>query len=318
MLDRINNYVAGHCGKQLRPMLTLLTAKALGSGCDKNVVRIAAASEMLHNATLIHDDVADGSLLRRGVPTAMAKYGADSAVLVGDFWLSRAIDMVIDHPDRRVLKKFGNCLKELAEGEIHQIEKAARLDTTLEDYFEIIRRKTASLFDVAMVSAAYSVGASESDTQAIASYALHYGRAFQIMDDIFDYSPGLSTGKPYGQDIAEKKITLPLLGFIANAPKKVSRDFLKKVKERCPNRSGMTCVIPSLVADGPNTSPPTCSGVSEISKEAIELVHQYGGIEYAKGFLEKESQAAINALTTLPDSEAKDYLKALAAASRAS
>ena len=299
MLDRINNYVAGHCGKQLRPMLTLLTAKALGSGCDKNVVRIAAASEMLHNATLIHDDVADGSLLRRGVPTAMAKYGADSAVLVGDFWLSRAIDMVIDHPDRRVLKKFGNCLKELAEGEIHQIEKAARLDTTLEDYFEIIRRKTASLFDVAMVSAAYSVGASESDTQAIASYALHYGRAFQIMDDIFDYSPGLSTGKPYGQDIAEKKITLPLLGFIANAPKKVSRDFLKKVKERCPNRVGH-------------------DGVSDISAEAIELVHQYGGIEYAKGFLEKESQAAIEALGALPDSEAKDYLKALAAASRAS
>ena len=174
----------------------------------ERVLRCAAASELLHTATLMHDDVADDAPVRRGVPTVMALYSPTTAVLIGDFWLSRAMNLIIDHPDKRVLHIFSKCLGDLAEGEMLQLQRAAKLDLTEDDYRQVIYCKTTSLFEAAVVSGAYSVEAAEPQIAACRAYAYHLGQAFQMRDDILDYSPELSSGKPTGQDILEKKITL--------------------------------------------------------------------------------------------------------------
>lgn len=280
LLKKSNRYLLEHGGKKLRPMFTLLVARVLRGLADGRVLRCAAASELLHTATLIHDDVADDAPTRRGVPTMKALYSPSTAVLLGDFWLSRAMDLVIDHPDKRVLHIFSKCLGDLAEGEMLQLEKAQRLDTTEEDYRRIIYCKTTSLFEAAMVSAAYSVEASEAETACIRAYARHVGQAFQMRDDMLDYSPGLSIGKPTGQDILEKKITLPLFGLFRAAPASVVRELKRRMKE-------------------PDASLP---------QEAIGLVEQYGGMAYAQEQLSAELAAAARALDPVPDSEAKTFL----------
>ena len=214
LLGKVNRFILEHGGKKLRPTFTLLTAQALVGACDERVVSCAAASELLHTATLLHDDVADEATVRRGAPTVMALYAPSTAVLVGDFWLSRAMDLIIDHPDKRVLHAFSKCLDDLARGEMLQLERAEKGDTTEEDYRRIIYCKTTSLFEAAMVSAACSVGAGETETEIFRTYARHIGQAFQMMDDILDYSPELSIGKPTGQDFRDRKITLPLIGAL--------------------------------------------------------------------------------------------------------
>lgn len=284
LLDKVNSYVAAHGGKQLRPTFTLLIAKALRGFCDDYVTDCAASAELLHTATLLHDDVADDSPVRRGAPTVRALYSPTSSVLVGDFWLSRAVDLIIDHPDKRVLKVFSKCLNDLAEGEMLQLEKASMLDTTEDDYIRIIYRKTASLFEASILSAAYSVKADERELAACKGYAYHLGLAFQIMDDILDYSPELATGKPTGQDIVEKKVTLPLLGLFASAPRRVE----KEIRERMRN------------AD------------TALAADAIRLVKQYDGCGYAMKRLREESSLAINAISALKESEARNYLEKLA------
>jgi len=227
----------------------------------------------------MHDDVADNAAYRHGVPTLMKLYSPTTAVLVGDFWLSRAMDLVIDHPDRRVLHIFSKCLGDLARGEMIQLEKASRLDTTEEDYRQIIYCKTTSLFEAAMLSAAYSVEATDAEVESIRRYAFHIGQSFQMMDDILDYSPELSTGKPTGQDILEKKITLPLFGLFARAPK-IVRELKRRMKQ-------------------PDAA---------LSGDAVSLVRQYGALSYARERLDDEVRMAVEALAPLPDSEAKDYL----------
>lgn len=284
LLEKINGYLIERSGKQLRPLLALLVSSALRGGCNDRVVRCATAAELLHTATLLHDDVADNSPERRGNPTVMALYSPTTAVLVGDFWLSRAIGLIVDHPDKRVLKAFSKCLEDLAEGEMLQLQKAGTLDTTEQDYRGIIYRKTASLFEAAVISSAYSVEASSDELEAVKSYAYHLGMSFQMMDDILDYSPELSIGKPTGQDLLEKKITLPLLGLFANAPAKVVKKIL----------SGMKTPDAGL------------------SAETLALVKEYGGLEFAREKLLSETVAAEQALAPLPDSDAKSHLVSLA------
>lgn len=284
LLDKANRFILEHGGKKLRPTFTLLIAQALKGECNERVVRCAAASELLHTATLMHDDVADDAPTRRGVPTVMALYSPTTAVLLGDFWLSRAMDLIIDHPDKRVLHIFSKCLGDLAEGEMLQLEKADKLDTTEEDYRRIIYSKTTSLFESAMVSSAYSVEAGDEEVDCCRSYAYHVGQSFQIMDDILDYSPEASTGKPTGQDILEKKITLPLFGLFRNAPHKVTRELLRRMKN-------------------PDNALPM---------DAVSLVRQYDGLAYAREKLNAEVSAAIEALKPLSPSQAKAYLERLA------
>ena len=284
LLDKANRFIIEHGGKKLRPTFALLIAQALRGMCNEFVIKCAAASEILHTATLIHDDVADNAPTRRGVPTMSALYSPSTAVLLGDFWLSRAMDLIIDHPDRRVLHIYSKCLCDLAEGEMLQLEKAEKSDTDEEAYRSIIYRKTTSLFEAGILSAAYSVEASEDELACCKDYAFHIGQSFQMMDDILDYSPELSTGKPAGQDILEKKITLPLLGLFAKAPAKLVKDVRKRIKN------------------------PDSSLVQEI----MEMVREYGGMEYARQRLAAEIQAAKLALRPLEDTQAKNCLEDLA------
>lgn len=284
LLDKANQYLLGHGGKKLRPLFTLLIAKALRGDCNERVVRCAAASELLHTATLLHDDVADNSPTRRGVPTMMTVYSPTTAVLLGDYWLSKAMDLIIDHPDKRVLHIFSKCLADLAGGEMLQLEKAEKADTTEDDYRRIIYCKTTSLFEACMVSAACSVEASDEEIEQCRIYARHIGQAFQMRDDMLDYSPELSIGKPTGQDILEKKITLPLFGLFAKAPRSVVREVRRRMKK-------------------PD---------SELVFDVFAWVREYDAMSFARERLDAEIRQALEVLAAFPASQSRDYLEKMA------
>lgn len=289
LLNKTNESIISHSGKQLRPLLTILFARACNGGqITEATVRYAAAAELLHNATLLHDDVADSSATRRGVPTIMSLMGPSVAVLIGDYWLVRALDSILtDAPsDPAVLKIFSRTLSALAEGELLQLQKAQNGDTVEADYLRIIYNKTASLFEAACLSAALSVGASKEMEQAAIDYAVALGNAFQIQDDILDYSGTDSVGKPLGVDVLEQKITIPLLGALAN----VSEQEQARVR--------------SLVND--------IVGHPEHRDEIVAFVKANGGIEYSKMRLNEYVDMAVKALDVLPDSQEKEFLKTLA------
>ena len=281
ILNKVNRYVAERSGKQLRPILCLLAAQLCSGSCTDASVRSAVAAEMIHTATLMHDDVADMSDTRRGFPTVSAMLSPRAAVLVGDFWLSRGVTAILDTEDGEIFRYYTICLGELAEGEMFQIEKAASLDTTFDDYIFIISHKTSSLFRAAMKSGARSVDASEKAMAAVDDFALHLGCAFQMRDDILDYSPSLDIGKPTGQDIRERKITMPLIGAFENA-----------------GSSARAAVIAGIEA--------------ERYEGVLPFVLENGGIEYAQRVLEQETALAVAALDTFPDNAARRILISLA------
>ena len=284
LLKDTNDNIILHSGKMLRPLISLLIARALGiPGGDS--LRYAAASELLHNATLMHDDVADESSERRGYPTVSALLGPSAAVLVGDFWLAKAVELVLgsEHYEK-VVRYFSKTLTDLTEGEMLQMEKASSTDTREEDYFRIIRCKTASLFEAAGVSAAYSVNASEDYVRVAEDYAVAFGTAFQIKDDILDYAGTDSLGKPVGVDLRERKITLPLLGALRSLAD--DSDMRRKIRE-----------IPS--------HPEYCAQIRD-------FVLSHGGIEYATARLEEYIGKAVAALAPVPDSPAKEALVEIA------
>ena len=291
VLNMTNSRILEHSGKQLRPLLALLVARACSGGRLTDAgISYAAAAELLHNATLLHDDVADSSDQRRGVPTIRSLMGPSVSVLVGDFWLVRAMECILgcDTPlDGRVIRLFSRTLSDLAEGEMFQLQKAETCDTDEEDYGRIIFNKTASLFEAAAVSAAISVNASQEQEQAVRVYAVSLGMAFQIRDDIFDYSPSSSqVGKPVGVDILEQKMTLPLLGAISNAA------------------DGRAAEIRSKVMD--------IGAHPEYRDEIIAFVRSEGGIEYAASRLQEYLAEARAALGLLPETEERDFLSELA------
>lgn len=289
LLNKTNESILSNSGKQLRPLLTLLFARACSGGkVTEATIRYAAAAELLHNATLLHDDVADCSEKRRGVPTIMSLMGPSVAVLIGDYWLVKALDSILaDAPsDASVLKIFSRTLSALAEGELLQLQKAQSGDTVEEDYLRIIYNKTASLFEAACLSAALSVGATKQMEQAAIDYAVALGNAFQIQDDILDYSGTDSVGKPLGVDVLEQKITIPLLGALANVSEQ------EQVRVR------------SLVND--------IVGHPEHRDEIVAFVRENGGLEYARVRLGEYVDMAVHALDVLPDSQEKGYLTALA------
>lgn len=294
-LRHLNEEVLSHAGKQLRPLLCLLVARACekptghpveSASLPEQTLRYAVAGELLHNATLLHDDVADASDLRRGRPTVRSLFGADVSVLLGDYWLSRAVDAVVgqDHFDAGVVRIFTRTLRDLAEGEMLQLEKAASGDTDEAAYLRIIYGKTASLFETCAVSGACSVAADESYRQAAATYARNIGLAFQIRDDIFDYSPEWNTGKPSCEDIVEKKITLPLLGAFENAA-----------------HQGETDLRAAIVR-----------GAEDIREKVLAYVREHDGIAYAQRRLEDFLKEALSALELFPESRWKEGLQYLA------
>lgn len=289
LLDKTNESILSHSGKQLRPLLTVLFARACAGGAiTEATIRYASAAELLHNATLLHDDVADGSDKRRGVPTIMSLMGPSISVLIGDYWLVKALDLILsDAPsDPVVLKIFSKTLSALAEGELLQLQKAQNGDTVEADYLRIIYNKTASLFEAACVSAALSVEAPEHMQKAAREYSVALGNAFQIQDDILDYCGSDSVGKPLGVDILEQKITIPLLGAFAN----VSDQEEARVR--------------ALVND--------IVGHPEHKDAIVEFVKTNGGIDYARRRLNEYVDEAVSALEALPDSKEKDFLVHLA------
>lgn len=288
LLNAINSGLLEHPGKQLRPMLALLMARACspqGRTC-RDSIRFAIASELLHNATLLHDDVADESDQRRGYPTVRALIGPSASVLVGDFWLVRAVRSILDaeQGQNMAISLFSKTLSDLAEGEMLQLQKADSGDTVLGDYLDIIYRKTASLFVSTMTLAAVSVGASEEMKDAAAGYGRFLGLAFQMRDDIFDYMPAAEIGKPVGIDIVERKITLPLLCALDN----VGEDERKRIR-------GMIV----------NMSP-------ERREEIMAFVRDNGGLEGAQTVLDEYTAKAVAALSALPASRDRDILEKLA------
>lgn len=289
LLNATNETILGHAGKQLRPIVSLLVARACGGGkATEDSIRYAAASELLHNATLLHDDVADSSSVRRGVPTVMAVLGGPASVLLGDYWLVKAMDNILASSSHgnEVIKIFSKTLSCLAEGEMLQLQKASSGDTVEEDYFRIIYSKTASLFESTCVSAAISVNASKEWVEAVRSYAVSLGMAFQIKDDIFDYTGGKGIGKPVGIDLDEQKITLPLLGALEAAPKERAiqvREMILNIREHPDHK-----------------------------EEIVAFVREWKGIEYAVSRLEEYVSKAVGALAALPDSQEKDYLVKIA------
>ncbi len=290
LLNATNASILSHSGKQLRPLLSLMIARAC-SGLDSlpdASVRYAAASELLHNATLLHDDVADESDRRRGVPTIVSLMGPSVSVLVGDYWLVKAVELLLadSDGDMRVIRIFSKTLGDLAEGEMLQLQKAQSGDTSQEDYLRIIYNKTASLFEAACVSAAISVGASDVYEKAARDYAVSLGLAFQIKDDILDYAGTDSVGKPLGVDILEQKITMPLLGAFVNAGAEEESRVRAMVRD---------------IVDHP-----------EYRDVIVDFVKANGGLEYSVSQLDKYVAQAVGALSVLPDSKAKDMLVELA------
>ena len=287
LLNRTNRALLDHPGKQLRPILALLVARAIGGRVNDDTLRFAAASELLHNATLLHDDVADGSAERRGRPTGMSLLGSRASVLLGDFWLVRAVARILEasRESNRVIRIFADTLADLAEGEMLQLQKASAGDTQEADYQRIIYNKTASLFVAAALSAAISAQATPAQEEAVRSYAENLGMAFQIKDDIFDYQENASIGKPVGQDLQEQKITLPLLGALQAAPEQEAsvRRMVTQIGEH-----------------------------PEYQMEIVAFVKARGGMDYAVARLDEYVDKAIAALDVLPQGEDRQALADLA------
>lgn len=288
LLNSTNMSILEHSGKQLRPIMSLLMAKACGNGSvHKDSIAFAAATELLHNATLLHDDVADKSETRRGMPTVASLLGSTPSVLVGDFWLVKAVEAVIsaEHHSDEVTRLFSKTLTDLAEGEMLQLQKASTGDTSENDYFRIIHSKTASLFLAGCLSAAISVDASDEMKDAAGRYAEALGLAYQVKDDIMDYEGG-DIGKPTGVDLKEKKITLPLLAAFSQAGE----------AEEMRIRS-MVCSIDEH---------------PENVEVIVDFVKRNGGVHFAEKKLAELCEQAVDALKTIPDSPAKRFLAELA------
>lgn len=286
LLNTTNASLLANSGKQVRPLMSLLIARAIAGAASEDTVRYAISAELLHNATLLHDDVADKSDMRRGRPTLRALMGPEASVLVGDFWLVRALDAIMDCSVGRdeCLQLFARTLGYLAEGEMLQLQKAGTCDTDQDDYLAIIYRKTSSLFVAATTSAAISVKATEMQKNAAAKYGEYIGYAFQIQDDILDYDGTSSVGKPLGADILEQKITLPLLGAFANA-----------------GAEQESAVRSAIKLNGP-----------DLQQKVVDFVHSNNGVDYARKMLDIYVEKAIGELDAFPQSPEKEMLARMA------
>lgn len=288
LLDSVNRKLREHPGKMLRPMLALLVGGALGK-VNESTLRYAAAAELLHNATLLHDDVVDGATQRRGIPTVAQLLNSSAAVLIGDFWLVRCLDMVLKAQvePHRVLGLFSETLSHLTEGELLQMEAAGSGSTTEADYLRIIYGKTASLFVTAASAAAISVQAPEAGIARAVCFAQKLGTAFQIKDDILDYNEDAAAlGKPVGVDLREQKITQPLLCALEKVSKAEADDIRSLV---------------SQIADKP-----------QLEARVRAFVKEQDGVALAQKVMDRTIDEALQCLEFFPETPQKHYLEAIA------
>ncbi len=282
LLNRITYYIVRRKGKQMRPMFVFLVAKMVSDGgFDERTYRGASVVELIHTATLVHDDVVDDSNRRRGFFSVNALWKNKIAVLVGDFLLSKGLLLSIDNEDFDLLKLISIAVREMSEGELLQIEKARKLDITEDIYFDIIRQKTATLIAACCGIGAASVGAKNDVVQQMRKFGEYIGIAFQIKDDLFDYSDA-KIGKPTGIDIKEQKMTLPLIYTLNNCSKKEKAWLINSVKKHNKDKKRV--------------------------KEVIAFVKENGGIEYTVSKMNDYRQRALNILETYPASPYKKSL----------
>lgn len=284
LLDIITRYIYKRKGKQMRPMFVFFAADICGE-INPTTYRAASMIELLHTATLIHDDVVDESNIRRGFFSINALWKNKIAVLVGDFLLSKGLLLSLENDDFDILKIVANATKEMSEGELLQIEKARNLDIQEEIYFEIIRKKTASLIASCCATGAASSGANKETVEKMREFGENVGIAFQIKDDLFDYESNIATGKPHGIDIKEQKMTLPLIFLLNNSSFIEKRKIINIVKRH-------------------NNNPEKVASI-------IELVNNSGGIEYARKKMQEFQQKAFEILKEFPASPSKQSLEKL-------
>jgi len=280
LLDKIMTYIVKRKGKQMRPLFVFLSAGATGT-IQESTFRGASLIELVHTASLVHDDVVDNSNYRRGFFSVNALWKNKIAVLVGDFLLTRGLFLALEHKDYDLLGICTEAVKEMSEGELMQMEKARHLDISEDIYYEIIRQKTASLIASCCAVGASSAGATPEVVESMKRFGECVGMAFQIKDDLFDYGDD-EIGKPLGIDIKEKKMTLPLIHSLSKAPWLEKRKIIGIVKNN--------------------------SEDSKKVKQVIEFVKKSGGIEYANQKMKVYIDQAMTLLETLPTSEYKTSL----------
>jgi len=284
LLDKIMYYIIKRKGKQMRPMFVFLSAKTFGEVND-NTYTAASLIELLHTATLVHDDVVDDANERRGYFSINALWKNKIAVLVGDYLLSQGLLLSVENNQFQMLKIVSRAVRDMSEGELLQMEKARRLDITEEVYFDVIRKKTASLIAACCASGCQSVTSNEDHVEKMRQFGDYIGVAFQIKDDIFDYGTSEKIGKPTGIDIKEKKMTLPLIYTLNNVEKKVKKRIINTVKNHNTDKIRV--------------------------QEVIELVISTGGIKYAEEQMHFYKDKALTILNQFPESDAKTSLELL-------
>ena len=283
LLNRITHFIVNRKGKQMRPMFVFLVAKMIGKGqVNDRTYRGASVIELIHTATLVHDDVVDDSFKRRGFFSINALWKNKIAVLVGDYLLSKGLLLSIDNKDFDLLQIISVAVREMSEGELLQIEKARRLDITEDVYYDIIRMKTATLIAACCSLGACAIAPESEDVEKMRKFGELIGIAFQIKDDLFDYG-NERIGKPTGIDIKEQKMTLPLIHSINTASDKNRRWLINSIKKHNRDKKRV--------------------------KEVIAYVKQNGGLEYAVKAMYKYKEQALEILATYPESEYKNSLK---------
>jgi len=249
LLDKITHYIVKRKGKQMRPMFVFLTAELLGK-TNESTYRAASLIELLHTATLVHDDVVDDSMERRGFFSVNALWKNKISVLVGDYLLSKGLLLSIDNNDFELLRLVSNSVREMSEGELLQIEKARKLDIDESVYFEIIRQKTASLIASCCACGAQSVNSEKNTIEILRKFGETTGIAFQIKDDLFDFGNSSETGKPTGIDLKEKKMTLPLIFALSQSSSKIKSEMIGIIKNYSEDEKKVEKVIDFILNSG--------------------------------------------------------------------
>lgn len=280
LIDNISRYIIRHKGKGLRPLLVLLSARLLGQPNEKTY-QVASIVELLHTATLIHDDVVDEAIVRRGFPSINAIWKNKISVLMGDYLLAKSLISATETGQMQIMKTLAETSKRLSKGELLQIEKSRKLDITESEYLKIISDKTAALISACCELGAMTVSENEQEIDILRKYGENLGMAFQIKDDLLDYEGNQTLlGKPVGADIKEKKITLPLILSLKNAPDKEKKIIMKLVKKGAEQGD---------------------------IKRIFEFISTYGGINEANAYVNNYANQARENIISLKESPAKEH-----------
>ena len=284
LLDKVGRYTLKHKGKQLRPLFVFLSAKCFGE-VNESTYRAATFIELLHSATLIHDDVVDDAAERRGFASINALYKNKIAVLAGDYLLSKGMMIALEKHDYQMLDMISETVKNMSEGEIFQLEKAKKFDISEDDYYQIIEKKTASMIGSCCAIGAVSAGADAEQVETLRRFGIFAGTAFQIRDDIFDYQPDNKSGKGYGNDIREHKMTLPLIHLLKESSAIERTLIISKIRFRGKRRSTID--------------------------EIIRKANEKNSLQYCEEKMNCFIQQADNQLNVIADGEAKRALREL-------